>query len=130
VTVPLLLQGARAESLERARRWIEAIRRLGRATEVRALDGAPPRGVAQAVVEEATVMLPLADVIDLGAERARLAKERARAAAEAERIAAKLGNASFVSRAPEEVVEENRERLAAARAEMARLDAALARIAG
>ncbi|MBX6376330.1 MAG: valine--tRNA ligase [Acetobacteraceae bacterium] len=130
VTVPLLMQGARSESLERAQRWIEAIRRLGRATEVRALDGTPPKGVAQAVVEEATVMLPLADVIDLSAERVRLAKERAKVAAEAEKIAAKLGNASFVSRAPEEVVEENRERLAAAQAEMARLDAALARIAG
>ncbi len=129
--MPLLLQGARPESLARAERWIEAIRRLGRATEVRALgDGAPPKGVAQAVVEEATVMLPLAAVIDLGAERARLAKERAKAAGEAEKIAAKLGNASFVSRAPEAVVEENRERLAAARAEITRLDAALARIAG
>ncbi|WP_408869365.1 valine--tRNA ligase [Caldovatus aquaticus] len=130
VTVPLLLQGARPESLERAQRWIEAIRRLARATEVRALTGAPPPGVAQVVVEEATVMLPLAEVIDLAAERARLARERARAAAEAERLAARLANAGFLSRAPEEVVEENRERLAAARAEMARLDAALARIGG
>ena len=130
ITVPLLLQGARPESLARAERWIEAIRRLGRATEVRALDGEPPAGVAQAVVDEATVMLPLAEVIDLAAERARLAKERSRAEAEAEKIAQKLANASFVSRAPEEVVEENRERLAGLRGEMARLDAALARIAG
>jgi valyl-tRNA synthetase len=130
VTVPLLVQGAAPESLARAERWIEAIRRLGRATEVRALDGTPPKGVAQAVVEEATVMLPLAEVIDLGAERARLAKERAKAAGEAEKIAAKLAKPDFVSRAPEEVVEENRERLATAQAEMARLDAALARIAG
>ena len=45
-------------------------------------------------------------------------------------IAAKLNNPDFVSRAPEEVVEENRERLDAARAEVARLDAALARVAG
>jgi valyl-tRNA synthetase len=82
------------------------------------------------VVGEATVMLPLAEVIDLGAERARLAKERAKADAEARKIEQKLGNADFVARAPEEVVEENRERLEAARAEMARLDAALARVAG
>ena len=130
VTVPLLLQGASPRTLARAEAWIEAIRRLGRATEVRALDGAPPRGVAQVVVGEATVMLPLAEVIDLGAERARLAKERAKADAEARKIEQKLGNADFVARAPEEVVEENRERLEAARAEMARLDAALARVAG
>jgi len=130
VTVPLLVQGAAPESLARAGRWIEAIRRLGRATEVRVLDGAAPRGVAQAVVDEATIMLPLAEVIDLAAERARLAKERAKAATEAEKIEAKLARPDFISRAPEEIVEENRERLAAARAEMARLDAALARTGG
>ena len=109
---------------------IEAIRCLGRVTEITPLAGDPPAGVAQAVVGEGTVMLPLAEVIDLAAERARLAKERGRAAAEADKIAAKLGNADFVARAPEEVVEENRERLDTARAEVARLDAALARVAG
>jgi valyl-tRNA synthetase len=73
-------------------------------------------------------MLPLADVIDLGKERARLEKERAKAEGEARKIEAKLGNPDFVSRAAEEVVEENRERLAAAQAEIARLEAALGRI--
>lgn len=130
VTTPLLVKDAAPESLARAGRWIEAIRRLGRVTEILPLVGDPPKGVAQAVVGKATLMLPLAEVIDLAAERTRLAKERAKAAAEAEKIAAKLSNESFVARAPEEVVEENRERLDAARAEMARLDAALARIAG
>jgi valyl-tRNA synthetase len=130
VTVPLLLQGASGATLARAGRWIEAIRRMARATEVTPLDGAAPKGVAQVVVGEATVMLPLGDVIDLNAERARIAKARGAAEGEAKKIKAKLGNADFVARAPEEVVEENRERLAAAEAEMARLDAALARIAG
>lgn len=128
VTVPLLFSGATPETLVRGERWIEAIRRLGRATELQALEGEAPKGVAQIVVDEATVLLPLAEVIDLGAERARLAKEKAKAVAEAEKISAKLGNADFVSRAKPEVVEENRERLAAAQAEIARLDAALARI--
>jgi valyl-tRNA synthetase len=128
VTVPLLLAGASGESLDRAARWSDAIRRLGRATEIRALEGEVPKGAVQAVVGEATIMLPLADVIDLAAERARLAKERARVEGEAQKIEAKLGNETFVSRAPEEVVEENRDRLAAARSEMARLDAAIARI--
>jgi valyl-tRNA synthetase len=130
VTVPLLLSGASGTTLGRADRWIDVIRRMARATEVKALDGAPPKGVAQIVVGEATVMLPLADVIDLAAERARLAKARAAAEADARKVEAKLANADFVARAKEEVVEENRERLVAARAEMARLDAAMARIAG
>ena len=129
VKTPILLKDAAPESLARGAAWFEAIGRLARASELRALEGEVPKGVAQAVVGEATVVLPLADVIDLGAERVRLAKERARAEGEARKIAGKLGNADFVARAPEEVVEENRERLAAAEAEMARLDAALARIA-
>jgi valyl-tRNA synthetase len=130
VTVPLLLSGASGATLARADAWLDVIRRMARATEVKALEGAAPKGVAQVVVGEATVMLPLADVIDLAAERTRLAKARAAAEGEAKKISGKLGNADFVARAPEEVVEENRERLAAAQAEMARLDAAMARIAG
>ena len=129
VTTPALLKDAAPETLARAARWMEAIRRLGRIADIASLSGEAPKGVAQAVVGEATVMLPLAEVIDLGAERARLAKARGAAEGEAKKIAAKLGNADFVARAPEEVVEENRERLAAAEAEVARLEAALARIA-
>ena len=87
-------------------------------------------GDMQAVLGEATLILPLAGVIDLAAERARLAKDRAKAEAEARKVEAKLANADFVARAKEEVVEENRERLANFRAEMARLDAAMARLAG
>jgi valyl-tRNA synthetase len=130
VTTPLLVKGAAPESLARAGRWIDAIRRLGRVTELQELAGEPPQGIVQAGIGEATVMLPLAGVIDFAAERARLAKERGRVEGEAKKAAAKLGNADFMARAKEEVIEENRERLAAARADMARLDAALARIAG
>jgi valyl-tRNA synthetase len=81
------------------------------------------------VLGEATLVLPLAGIIDLAAERVRLDRERGKVAAEADKVAKKLGNPDFVSRAKEEVVEENRDRLAAMRSEMARLDAALARLA-
>ena len=87
-----------------------------------------PRGSAQLVLDEATVILPLSDAIDIPAERVRLTKERDKAAGEARKIAQKLDNADFVRRAPEEVVEENRDRLAAAQADIARLEAALQRI--
>jgi valyl-tRNA synthetase len=125
---PVLLRDAAPATLARAERWSGTIRRLARASEVRALDGAMPRGAAQAVLDEATVVLPLAEVIDLAAERGRLGRERDKAASELKKIAQKLDNADFLRRAPEEVVEENRERLSAARAEVARLEAALARI--
>jgi valyl-tRNA synthetase len=126
---PVLLKDAKPATLARAGRWLEAIGRMARAAEVAPLVGEVPHGAAQTVVDEATVVLPLAGLIDLVAERTRLERERARAADEAQKVARKLANAEFVARAPEDVVEENRERLAAAEAEAARLAAALRRIA-
>jgi valyl-tRNA synthetase len=126
---PVLLRDAAAETMGRAERWMDAIRRMARASEVRALDGALPPGSAQAVLDEATVVLPLAGLIDIAAEQKRLAGARDKASVEAEKVARKLANGDFVSRAKPEVVEENRERLAAFQAEMARLQAALGRIA-
>jgi valyl-tRNA synthetase len=104
---------------------MEAIRRLARASELRSLDGEMPKGSAQLVLDDATMVLPLADAVDVGKERARLTRERDKAAGEARKIVQKLDNADFVRRAPEEVVVENRERLAGAQAEIARLEAAL-----
>ena len=126
---PILLKDALPATLARAEHWREAIGRLARVSEIRALEGEVPRGVAQTVVDEATVILPLAEIIDLATERARLDRERGKAAEEMARLRQKLADRAFVSRAPEAVVEENRERLAAAETELARLEAALRRIA-
>jgi valyl-tRNA synthetase len=125
---PILLRDATPETLERGRRWMEAIRRLARASDLTSLNGDMPKGSAQLMLDEATVVLPLAGAIDVGTERVRLTRERDKAAGEARKIAQKLDNADFVRRAPEEVVEENRDRLAAMQAEIARLEAALQRI--
>ncbi|HET7882809.1 MAG TPA: valine--tRNA ligase, partial [Acetobacteraceae bacterium] len=125
---PILLRDATAETLERGGRWIEAIRRLARASEFAPLAGEVPKGAAQLVLDEATVVLPLAGIVDVGSERTRLTRERDKASGEARKIAQKLDNADFVRRAPEEVVEENRDRLAAMQADIARLEAALLRI--
>ena len=114
--------------MDRVERWSEAIRRLARASEVLALEGDVPRGSAQAVMDEITIVLPLEGVIDIDAERARLAKLRDKAVVEAKKHAQKLGNADFIGRAPEEVVAEIRERLAAAESEISRLQAALDRL--
>ena len=125
---PILLRDATAETLARADRWIDAIKRLARASEVRALNGDLPKGSAQAVLDEATVVLPLEGIIDLKAERTRLGKDRDKAAAEARKFEQKLANADFIKRAPEEIVEENRARVVAYLAEVARLEAAMERI--
>ena len=125
---PILLRDAAPVAMERAGRWLEAIRRLARASEISTLDGPLPKGSAQAVLDEATVILPLEGLIDIAAEQARLKRERDKAAGEIRKVEQKLANADFVRRAPEEVVEENRERLVAFRSEVARLEAALERL--
>ena len=125
----VLLKDAAADSIARGTRWMEAIGRMARASSFAALQGDVPQGSAQAVLGEATIVLPLAGLIDLGAERTRLQKERGKIAVEAEKMAKKLENADFIARAPEDIVEENRERLAGMEAEMVRLAAALQRIA-
>ena len=128
VTAPILLRDASPDTLARTERWSDAVRRLARASSIAPLDGAMPAGAAQIVLDETVVVIPLAGLIDVEAERTRLAKERDKAQAEARKIGQKLANADFVRRAPEEVVQENRERLEASEAEIARLEAALSRI--
>ncbi|MFA5602044.1 MAG: class I tRNA ligase family protein, partial [Phenylobacterium sp.] len=98
-----------------------------RVSEVR-VEAAAPEGAIPYVVEGATLALPVAEFIDLAAERARLTKEIAAHAQDIERTAKKLANPDFVARAPEEVVEENRERLAEAEAAKAKLESALSRL--
>ncbi len=80
------------------------------------------------MLDETTIVLPLEGLIDIAVERARLAKDRDKLVAEAKKMRQKLDNAEFVSRAKEEVVAENRERLAGFEAEIARLQAALDRL--
>ena len=125
--IPLLLVGASKTTRARAEQHEDTIARLAR------LDGisvakAPPKGAAQIVLGEAIAALPLAGVIDMEAERARLNREMAKCAAEIHKIDTKLANASFVAKAPAEVVEENRERRAAFEATEHKLQAALKRV--
>ena len=125
---PLVLVGADAETMARARRWEETIKRLARVSDI-AFAVQAPAGAAQMLVRGMTVALPLADMIDLTAERARLQKDIVRLEADVTKFDAKLANADFLKRAPEEVVEENRQKRADATSQIVKLRAALERIA-
>jgi valyl-tRNA synthetase len=103
------------------------VKRLLRVAEVAFVDAAPA-GAIPYVVAGASLALPVAEFIDIGAERARLTKEVASLASDIERTEKKLANPDFVARAPEEVVDENRERLDDAKAARAKLQAALERL--
>ncbi|HLG47676.1 MAG TPA: valine--tRNA ligase [Reyranella sp.] len=123
----LLVVGANATTQQRLDTHRAAIERLARVDGIETAATAPKASL-QIVLGEATYALPVGDVIDLKAEGARLAKEIKKLEDEVRKIDAKLGNANFVSRAPEEVVEEQRERRAQAEQARARLSAALKRL--
>ena len=125
--IPMLLVGAARESAARLERYQGLIDRLGR-FEYSTSAEAPPTGAVTFVLDEATVALPLEGVVDFAVEVVRLGKEIARLDGEAGKIRGKLANAQFIERAPEEVVEEQRERLADTEATSAKLAAALERL--
>ena len=85
--------------------------------------------MVQNVFKEATLLLPLKGIVDFSAERERLNKELANLNKNIEGYARKLSNASFVERAPAQVVEEEKRRQSEALASKAKIEEALARIA-
>ena len=123
----MLVVGGDATTTGRLETHRAAIERLARIEGIEAATAAP-KAALQIVVGEATYALPVADVIDLKAEGVRLQKEIKKLADEVAKIDAKLANAAFVSRAPEEVVEEQRERRSQAEQTRERLSTALKRL--
>ena len=89
---------------------------------------AAPQGAVQLLVRGEVAALPLKGVIDLSAEKARLDKEIAKADADIKRVDAKLANEKFVANAPEEIVEEEKEKREAAVARKAKILEALERL--
>ena len=87
-----------------------------------------PKASAQIVLDEATVCLPLEGVIDIAAERARLAKEIEKIGKDHAAIKGRLDNPGFVAKAPEEVLEEARERKTDLEARKHKLAEALKRL--
>ena len=125
--IPMVIAGLGAEG----KTWLQAhealILRLARLKDIR-VGGDIPKGAVQLVQDEATVALPIAEVIDIGQEKQRLQKEIAKAEGEITKLQKKLSNAQFLQKAPEAVVEEQRERLAEEQRARAKLDEALKRL--
>jgi valyl-tRNA synthetase len=127
VEIPLVLVGVSARTAAKARQWAEVIRRLARLSDI-SLEETPPRGAVQAIVRGEIAALPLRGLIDFAAEKARLEKEMVRVGSEIARTEAKLANADFVARAPEEVVEGEREKREQAEQRRSKLQEALQRL--
>ncbi|MDF2604389.1 valine--tRNA ligase [Sphingomonas sp.] len=121
--LPYAVADANGETGARLQRNAATIARLARIDP-----GEVSGGTAQVVVDEATFRIALGDVIDLAAERTRLAKAIAAAEKERDGLAGRLNNPSFVERAKPEAVEKARADHAEKSAEAQRLAAALARL--
>ncbi len=125
--VGCVIVGANTESRRRAATWEQEIMRLARLKAIDFEDKVPGSS-AQVVLGEAVLALPLEGVIDFAAERTRLGKELEKVSKDIAIIDGRLGNAGFVAKAPEDVLEETRERKAALAAQRIKLGEALSRL--
>jgi valyl-tRNA synthetase len=124
-----IFPGAHRAAFETARRELGTLARVAD-DELVMLSGTPQgsQGALTAVAGNVVAILPLAGMVDLDAERDRLRKEIAAAVAERDRAQAQLGNEAFVSRAPEQVVAVQRQRLATAEEQISLLQRRLAEL--
>ena len=128
VRLPLLIKDAELLATERIVQHREHFMRLARVDGFEPVAGVPAGGV-QAIVDGATLVLRLGDVVDLAVEKERLGKEISRLDAELTKIAVRLANPNFLAKAKAEVVEEQREREADVTRDRDRLRAAYDRLA-
>ncbi len=124
----ILVQNASAETLERVHRMNDAIQQLVKTNSITPLKGEIPDMVVQDILNEATLIFPLADAIDLDAEKERLTKKQEKLSKEIDILQKRLGNTSFVERAPEHVVTEAKANLSEMQDEFERLEAAIAKL--
>jgi valyl-tRNA synthetase len=129
VPLPLVMIRVGDHVWARAQDWSEFIKRMAKISDLRRTP-VPEQGTVQFVVRGEAVGLVLSGVIDLAAERARLAKEMAKCDADISRVDQKLGNADFLKRAPEDVVEGERGKREDAQARREKLAEALERLKG
>ncbi|HIF26853.1 MAG TPA: valine--tRNA ligase [Micavibrio sp.] len=126
--IRLLVKDASEQTQERLKTYDEILCRMARLESVETTADVAA-GAIQTVVDEATLILPIADIIDLDQERARLQKEIGKLTDDIKKIEQKLSNEKFIANAPEEVVEEQRSRKAEAESIINKLETALKQLA-
>ena len=120
--INIIVQNAGAEDLRRLADFEPLLNKLAKLESVRVLaaDEEAPMS-ATALVGEMQVLVPMAGLIDKDAELARLDKEIQRLQGEVQRVGGKLANQGFVAKAPAEVLDKERAKLAEAEQALAKL---------
>jgi len=127
--IDALLSGANSTSEGAMSAQAEVIKRLARLEKLELHQGDAPKGAIQVVIDEATIFLPLAGVIDVDAEKARLEKSLAKVEKEVKSIGGRLNNEAFLAKAPDHVVAENRKQLEDAELNASKIREGLERLA-
>ena len=134
VFLTLSIYEASPETHRRVTFYEDLLFKLARLDHVKVFADSLPaeaaKGVAQAIVEEATLVLPLGNTIDVKAEKERLQKELVKTQQEVDALTSKLGNKDFVARAPQDIVETQQQRLKAAQLAVQKLETALKKLEG
>jgi valyl-tRNA synthetase len=129
--LPVLLENSTGKDRGYAEQNAHLLARVGRVETVRALaadEDAPAS--ATALLGSMRLLVPMAGIIDVEAEKARLGKLRERGISDLERVRARLDNPDFVNNAPPEVVTKTRHQLADVELQMEQLDEQIARLPG
>ncbi|HUD96515.1 MAG TPA: valine--tRNA ligase [Woeseiaceae bacterium] len=128
--LPVLLHGAGARDQALAAQYATLLSRVGRVESIRVLgDGEEPPASATALQGDMRLLVPLKGVIDVDAEKARLARRRQKLATELQRSRSKLQNSDFVNNAPPEVVTLETTRAADFERDLLQLDEQLVQLA-
>jgi len=122
--IKLLVKDACDTTKEGFKAFDEILKRMARLEEIEFVDEAP-KGAIQTLVDQTTLILPIADIIDLDAERARLKKRISKLDDDINKISQKLDNHKFIENAPEALVVEQKELVAEKKAARDKFTAAL-----
>ena len=126
--IPLILKDAGERAQSCLVNHAELLKRVARLSSLQLLSGEVPEGSVQDVIDEATLILPIVDAIDLTEEKSRLDKEITKQVAEIERFEKKLSNDRFISSAPKPIVTNERQKLADAQKTKTKLEEARKRL--
>ena len=127
--IDMLIADASDETRKFLKSQTVVLKRMARLENIAIHDGDAPKGAVSVVVGEATIFLPLAGVIDVDAEYARLNKNLEKAQKEATGIEGRLNNEKFMAKAPDHIIAENRKNLEEAQLKASKVKEALDRLA-